>query len=44
VCPQIIKLTDDAIIALKERAIDLNNGRLAWLGLTIRRRRRSRDT
>ena len=39
VCPQGIKITDNAIIPLKERAVDLNNGRLAWLGLRIRRRR-----
>jgi succinate dehydrogenase / fumarate reductase iron-sulfur subunit len=41
VCPQGIKITDNAIIPLKERAADRSNGRLAWLGLTIRRRRSS---
>ena len=41
VCPQGIKITDNAIIPLKERAADRGNGRLAWLGLTIRRRRTS---
>lgn len=44
VCPQYIKITDNAIIPLKERAIDPSNGRLGWLGLTIRRRRSSSDT
>lgn len=41
VCPQSIKITDNAIIPLKERAIDPNNGRFGWLGLTIRHRRRN---
>jgi len=41
VCPQFIKITDNAIIPLKERAIDPRNGRLGWLGLTIRRRHRN---
>jgi succinate dehydrogenase / fumarate reductase iron-sulfur subunit len=40
VCPQLIKITDNAIIPMKERAIDLSNGRLAWLGLTIHRRKK----
>ena len=39
VCPQEIKITDNSIIPLKERAADHSNGRLAWLGLRIRRRR-----
>ncbi len=38
VCPQGIKITDNAIIPLKERVVDGSNGRLAWLGVTIRRR------
>ena len=38
---QGIKITDNAIIPLKERAADRSNGRLAWLGLTIRRRHSS---
>ena len=36
--PQGIKITDNAIIPLKERVVDGSNGRLAWLGVTIRRR------
>jgi succinate dehydrogenase / fumarate reductase iron-sulfur subunit len=40
VCPEGIHITDNAIIPLKERVADRAYDPLAWLGSTIRRRRR----
>jgi succinate dehydrogenase / fumarate reductase iron-sulfur subunit len=40
VCPEGIRITDNAIIPLKERVADRSYDPLAWLGSTIRRRRR----
>ncbi|MHB1969969.1 MAG: succinate dehydrogenase/fumarate reductase iron-sulfur subunit, partial [Acidimicrobiales bacterium] len=37
VCPEHIKITDNAIIPLKERVVDAHYDPLAWLGRTIRR-------
>ena len=39
VCPQGIKITDNAIIPMKERAADIKYDPLVWLGNRIRRRR-----
>jgi len=38
VCPEHIKITDNAIIPLKERVIDSSYDPIAWLGRRIRRR------
>ena len=38
VCPEHIKITDNAIIPLKERVVDANYDPVAWLGRKIRRR------
>ncbi|SHK70845.1 succinate dehydrogenase/fumarate reductase iron-sulfur subunit [Actinacidiphila paucisporea] len=38
VCPEHIKITDNALIPLKERAIDRKYDPLVWLGSKIRRR------
>ena len=38
VCPEHIKITDNAIIALKERVVDATYDPVAWLGRKIRRR------
>jgi len=38
VCPEHIKITDNAIIPLKERVVDASYDPLAWLGRKIRRR------
>jgi succinate dehydrogenase / fumarate reductase iron-sulfur subunit len=39
VCPENIKITDNAIIPMKERVIDRKFDPLVWLGATIARRR-----
>ena len=41
VCPEHIKITDNAIIPMKERVVDVKYDPLRWLGSTIRRRRGS---
>ena len=38
VCPEHIKITDNALIPLKERAVDRRYDPLVWLGNKIRRR------
>jgi succinate dehydrogenase / fumarate reductase iron-sulfur subunit len=38
VCPEHIKITDNALIPLKERAVDRKYDPLVWLGNKIRRR------
>ncbi len=38
VCPEHIKITDNAIIPLKERVVDAHYDPLAWLGRKIRRK------
>jgi succinate dehydrogenase / fumarate reductase iron-sulfur subunit len=38
VCPEHIKITDNAIIPLKERVVDASYDPIAWLGRTILRR------
>ena len=44
VCPEHIKITDNAIIPLKERVVDAHYDPVAWLGRKIRRRtKRSAD-
>ena len=44
VCPEHIKITDNAIIPLKERVVDAHYDPIAWLGRKIRRRpKRSAD-
>ncbi len=35
-CPQSIRITENAIIPPKERAVVISNARLRWLGLRIR--------
>jgi succinate dehydrogenase / fumarate reductase iron-sulfur subunit len=40
VCPEHIKITDNALIPLKERVVDRRYDPVTWLGATIRRRRR----
>ena len=39
VCPEHIKITDNALIPLKERVVDRHYDPLVWLGNTIRRRK-----
>jgi succinate dehydrogenase / fumarate reductase iron-sulfur subunit len=39
VCPEHIKITDNALIPLKERAVDRKYDPLVWLGSRIRRRK-----
>jgi succinate dehydrogenase / fumarate reductase iron-sulfur subunit len=39
VCPERIRITDNAIIPLKERVVDLRYDPVAWLGRKIRRRK-----
>jgi len=39
VCPEGIKITDNAIIPMKERVVDTRYDPLVWLGRTIGRRR-----
>ncbi len=41
VCPEHIKITDNAIIPLKERVVDAAYDPVAWLGRTILRRRKA---
>jgi succinate dehydrogenase / fumarate reductase iron-sulfur subunit len=41
VCPEGIRITDNAIIAMKERVVDRRFVPITWLGSAIRRRRRS---
>ncbi|MFP5336668.1 MAG: succinate dehydrogenase/fumarate reductase iron-sulfur subunit [Actinomycetes bacterium] len=41
VCPEHIKITDNALIPLKERVVDRAYDPLVWLGNRIRRRRSS---
>jgi succinate dehydrogenase / fumarate reductase iron-sulfur subunit len=38
VCPEHIKITDNALIPMKERVVDNKYDPLVWLGRTIRRR------
>jgi succinate dehydrogenase / fumarate reductase iron-sulfur subunit len=38
VCPEHIKITDNALIPLKERVVDRKYDPLVWLGSKIRRR------
>ncbi len=40
VCPEHIKITDNAIIPLKERVVDASYDPVAWLGRKIRHRRK----
>jgi succinate dehydrogenase / fumarate reductase iron-sulfur subunit len=40
VCPEGIKITDNALIPMKERVVDRKYTPLTWLGSTIRRRGR----
>jgi succinate dehydrogenase / fumarate reductase, iron-sulfur subunit len=42
VCPEEIKITDNAIIPLKERVVDATYDPIAWLGRKIRNRRSPR--
>ena len=44
VCPEHIKITDNAIIPLKERVVDASYDPVAWLGRKIRHRRKSTPT
>jgi succinate dehydrogenase / fumarate reductase iron-sulfur subunit len=39
VCPERIRITDNAIIPLKERVVDVRYDPIVWLGRKIRRRR-----
>ena len=39
VCPEHINITDNAIIPLKERVVDVRYDPIIWLGSKIRRRR-----
>lgn len=39
VCPEHIKITDNAIIPMKERVVDIKYDPLIWLGKTISRRK-----
>jgi succinate dehydrogenase / fumarate reductase iron-sulfur subunit len=39
VCPEHIKITDNAIIPMKERVVDEKYDPLVWLGRTIGRRK-----
>ena len=38
VCPEHIKITDNALIPMKERVVDRKYDPLVWLGNKIRRR------
>jgi succinate dehydrogenase / fumarate reductase iron-sulfur subunit len=40
VCPESIKITDNAIIPLKERVVDASYDPIAWLGRKIRHRKK----
>jgi succinate dehydrogenase / fumarate reductase iron-sulfur subunit len=39
VCPEHIKITDNAIIPMKDRVVDVKYDPLVWLGRTIGRRK-----
>ncbi len=41
VCPEHIKITDNAIIPLKERVVDAHYDPIAWLGRSIRRKKKT---
>jgi succinate dehydrogenase / fumarate reductase iron-sulfur subunit len=41
VCPEGIKITDNAIIPMKERVADVKYDPVRWIASTIRRRRPS---
>ncbi|UED88355.1 succinate dehydrogenase/fumarate reductase iron-sulfur subunit [Streptomyces profundus] len=41
VCPESIRITDNALIPLKERVVDRRYDPLVWLGSRIRRRKRN---
>ncbi|MGP3967965.1 succinate dehydrogenase/fumarate reductase iron-sulfur subunit [Streptomyces sp. 6N223] len=41
VCPEGIKITDNALIPMKERAVDRKYDPIVWLGSRIRRRKKS---
>ena len=41
VCPEHIKITDNAIIPLKERVVDASYDPVAWLGRKIRSRKKN---
>jgi succinate dehydrogenase / fumarate reductase, iron-sulfur subunit len=41
VCPERIRITDNAIIPLKERVVDVRYDPIVWLGRKIRRRNRA---
>jgi succinate dehydrogenase / fumarate reductase iron-sulfur subunit len=43
VCPEHIKITDNALIPMKERVVDRKYDPLVWLGSKISRRTR-KDT
>jgi succinate dehydrogenase / fumarate reductase iron-sulfur subunit len=43
VCPEQIRITDNAIIPLKERVVDDRYDPIAWLGRKIRRRKSGQD-
>jgi succinate dehydrogenase / fumarate reductase iron-sulfur subunit len=38
VCPEHIKITDNAIIPMKERVVDVKYDPIRWLGSKIRKR------
>ncbi|MEI8126417.1 MAG: succinate dehydrogenase/fumarate reductase iron-sulfur subunit [Actinomycetota bacterium] len=44
VCPEHIKITDNAIIPLKERVVDAHYDPVAWLGRKIRRKTKMSST
>jgi succinate dehydrogenase / fumarate reductase iron-sulfur subunit len=44
VCPEHIKITDNAIIPLKERIVDAHYDPVAWLGRKIRRKPKTSAT
>ena len=44
VCPEHIKITDNAIIPLKERVVDASYDPIAWLGRKIRKRTKRTPT
>ncbi len=44
VCPENIKITDNALIPLKERVVGRKYDPLVWLGSKISRRPRGADT
>ncbi len=39
VCPEHIKITDNAIIPLKERVVGASYDPVAWLGRVVRRKK-----